>query len=154
VEALAADAERQRRLEAATVAIVQPGDAAQEQKANYRSEPADRPVTRTNNRTGRGGPGWFSIDMPVEAGAEQSLVVMYHNDLGLPVLTNFDIEVDGSRLAHYAPNRSATGFWSDTYALPPALVEGKSKVTVRFQAAPDSRIAPVYELRITRAKIA
>jgi hypothetical protein len=70
------------------------------------------------------------------------------------VLANFDIEVDGSRLAHYAPNRGATGFWSDRYALPPALVEGKRKVTVRFQAAPDSRIAPVYELRITRAKVA
>jgi hypothetical protein len=70
------------------------------------------------------------------------------------VLGNFDIDVDGSRLAHYAPKRSATGFWRETYALPPALIEGKSKVTVRFQAAPDSRIAPVYELRITRAKVA
>jgi DUF1680 family protein len=154
VAALAADAERQRRLEAATIAIVQPGDAAQEQKANYHSEPAERPVIRTNNRTGRGGSGWFSFDVPVESGAEQSLVITYHNDLGLPVLANFDIEVDGSRLAHYAPNRGATGFWSDRYALPPALVEGKGKVTVRFQAAPDSRIAPVYELRITRAKVA
>lgn len=154
VAALAADAERQRRLESATVAVILPGDAAQEQKANYHSEPAERPITRTNNRTGRGGPGWFSFDIPVEPGAEQSLVITYHNDLGLPVLSNFDIQVGGSLLAHYIPNRTATGFWSETYALPPALVAGKDKVTVRFQAAADSRVAPVYELRVIRAKIA
>ena len=154
VAALAADAERQRRLELATVAVIQPGDAAQEQKANYHSEPADRAITRTNNRTGRGGAGWFSYDIPMEPGAEQSLVITYHNDLGLPLLTSFDIQVDGSTLGHYLPNRTATGFWSETYALPPALVAGKSKVTVRFEAAPDSRVAPVYELRVIRAKVA
>ena len=154
VAALAADAERQRRLELATVALIQPGDAAQEQKANYHSEPAERPITRTNNRTGRGGPGAFWLDVPVESGVDQSLVITYHNDLGLPVLTSFDVQVDGSLLGHYVPNRTATGFWSETYVLPPALVAGKSKVTVRFQAVPDSRIAPVYELRVVRAKIA
>jgi hypothetical protein len=154
VAAMAADAERQRHLELATVAVIQPGDAAQEQKANYHSEPAERPVTRTNNRTGRGGPGSFSFDVPIESGAEQSLVITYHNDLGLPVLANFDVQADGSLLGHYVPNRTATGFWSETYVLPPAVVAGKSKVTVRFQAAPDSRIVPVYELRVTRTKVA
>ncbi|HEY2378681.1 MAG TPA: glycoside hydrolase family 127 protein [Gemmatimonadaceae bacterium] len=154
VAARAAETEHERRLEQATVAFVQPGDPAAEQRFGYRSEPADRTVTRTNGRSGRGGPGWFSFDVPVESGAEQSLVVTYHNDLGLPVLANFDIEVDGSTLTHYAANRAATSFWSETYVVPPALVEGKSKVTVRFQAAADGRVAPVYGLRVIRAKTA
>jgi hypothetical protein len=111
-------------------------------------------VTRTGDRTGRGGAGWFSFDLPVESGVEQSLVVTYHNDLGLPVLAGFELQVDGTRLARYAPNRSATGFWSETYPLPTPLVEGKSKVSVRFQADADSRIATVYGVRIVRTKIA
>jgi hypothetical protein len=154
VSAHVAELERQRRLESATVAFAQPGDKAAEQTFNYRSEPAERPVTRTSDRTGRGGPGWFSFDLPVASGAEQSLVVTYHNDLGLPVLASFEIQVDGTRLARYAPNRSATGFWSETLPLPPTLLEGKSKVIVRFQADADSRIATVYGVRIVRTKIA
>jgi hypothetical protein len=92
--------------------------------------------------------------VPIESGAEQSLAITYHNDLGLPVLANFDVQADGSLLGHYVPNRAATGFWSETYVLPPALVAGKTKVTVRFQASPESRITPVYELRVIRARIA
>ena len=34
----------------------------------------------------------------------------------------------------------------------PALVRGKQTVTVRFQAAPDSRVVPVYGVRVVRAK--
>ena len=75
----------------------------------------------------------------------------YHNDLGLPVLANFEIQVDGKILARYEPNQAATGFWDATYVLPPATLAGKSKVTVRFFALSGSRIAPVYGIRITRA---
>jgi hypothetical protein len=148
----AADAERERRLEAATVTFVQPGNAADEQRFNYHGDPSSRPVTRTSDRTGRGGVGWFSFDLPLESAADLSLVVTYHNDLGLPVLADFDIQVDGSPLAHYTPNRAATGFWNETYALPAALVTGKNKITVRFQATADARIATVYGLRIIRTK--
>jgi len=151
IAARAAERERQRKLEAATVAFVQPGRPADEQTFNYRSEPATRPVVRTDDRTGRGGAGAFSFELPVEASGAQFLVVTYHNDLGLPVLANFEIQLDGALLAHYEPDASATGFWDATYALPPARLAGKSRVTVRFVAAPESRIAPVYGLRITRA---
>lgn len=87
----------------------------------------------------------------VEASGPQFLLVTCHNDLGLPVLANFEIQVDGTLLARYEPNLSATGFWDATYALPTATLAGKSKVSIRFVAAPDSRVAPVYGIRITRA---
>lgn len=151
VAARAAERERQRRLEAATVAVVHPGQPADEQTFNYRSEPPTRPVVRTGDRTGRGGAGAFSFELPIEASGAQALVVTYHNDLGLPVFASFEIQVDGTVLARYEPNDSATGFWDATYPLPPTVLAGKRKVTIRFAAAPDSRIAPVYGIRITRA---
>jgi hypothetical protein len=150
VAAAAAAGERERQVDAATLAFVQPGRAADEQKFNYRSEPATRPVARVDDRTGRGGVGSFSFDLPVEAAAGQSLVVTYRNDLGLPVLANFEVQVDGTALAHYEPNRSATGFWDAVYPLPAALLTGKSKITVRFVATGESRIVPVYGIRIVR----
>ena len=36
------------------------------------------------------------------------------------------------------------------YAIPADLVRGKQKVTVRFQAASESEIAPVFGLRMIR----
>jgi hypothetical protein len=152
VASRAADAERQRRLESATIALVQPGEPAAEKTFNYRSEPADRPVTRTNSRTGRGGVGWFSFDVPVEPSSDMAVVVTYHNDLGLPVLANFEILADGTSIARYSPNRSAAGFWSEIYRVPAALVRSKRTVTVRFQAGAEGRIAPVYGVRVIRMK--
>jgi DUF1680 family protein len=147
----AAERERQRRLEAATIAFVQPGDAAAEPQYNYQTS-AERPVIRTNARTARGGPGWFSYDLPVADASDASLVVTYYNDLGLPVLGAFDVLVDGQSVATYQPNRAANGFWDAQYALPAALLRGKSKITIRFQAAADGRIAPVYGVRLTRVQ--
>ena len=66
VRAATAERERVRKLEAATVAFVQPGDADREKDFNYQSDPANRQPQRTNGRAGRGGSGWFSYDVPVE----------------------------------------------------------------------------------------
>ena len=37
------------------------------------------------------------------------------------------------------------------YAIPPELIEGKQKVTVRFEASPGSDIPGVFGIRIVRA---
>jgi hypothetical protein len=148
----ATDRERLRRLEQATVAFVQPGDTVTEQTFAYRSEPADRPVIRTRGRTARGGPGWFSFDVLVEPNTDMALVITHLNDLGLPVLGNFDVLVDGTRLAHYSPNRDASAYWDAWYDIPAALLSGKRTITVRFQAAPDARVVPVYGVRVVRTK--
>ncbi|HJQ22005.1 MAG TPA: beta-L-arabinofuranosidase domain-containing protein [Gemmatimonadaceae bacterium] len=149
VAAAAAERERVRRVDAATLALVQPGDAGSEQSFGYRSDPADRPVNRRERRPARGGAGWFSYDVPVDPNANVSLVVTYFNDVGLPLLADFDILVDGTRVARYAPNDAAS-WWDATYDVPVALTRGKSHVTVRFQAAKDGRIVPVYGLRVVR----
>ncbi len=150
--AMTAETERTRRLEAATVGSVQPGDVQSERDAHYQSEPADRQAGRTNGRGSRAGAGWFSFDLPVEMSAPMALVVTYFNEPGLPApLGDFDVLVDGAKVAHYEPNQSASGFYQAQYAVPSTLVAGKTKATVRFQANGGSRIAPVCGVRIVRA---
>jgi DUF1680 family protein len=150
--AMAAEQERARRLEAATVGLVQPGDPQSERDSNYKSEPADRTAGRTAGRGSRAGAGWFSFDMPVDAAAPMAVIVTYFNEVGLPAsLGDFDILVDGTKVGHYEPNQSASGFYPAPYAVPANLVSGKSKVTVRFQALGGSRIVPVCGVRMVRS---
>jgi hypothetical protein len=150
--AFTAEEERRRRLEAATVSVIRPGDEERERDFNYRSDPADRAVQRTGSRTSRGGAGWFSYDVPVEPTSEMGLVVTYFNAAGVaPVTGDFEIAVEGQTIARFEPNRAATGYWDARYAIPATLVGGKARVTVRFQAAASGRIVPVFSVRVVRA---
>jgi hypothetical protein len=149
---IATEKERVRRIEAATLGFVQPGNADQERARNYQSDPADRQVQRAGGRSSRAGTGWFSFDLPVDGSGEIAVIATYFNDLGLPPAAgNFDVVVDGTSIAHFAPNASAVGFYDTRYPVPAELVRGKSKVTVRFQAAPSGRMAPVFGIRTIRA---
>jgi len=149
---IAAEKERVRRIEAATLGFVQPGNTDQERELNYQSDPADRQVQRAGGRSSRAGTGWFSFDMPVDGSGEVAVIATYFNDLGLPPAGgNFDVLVDGRSVAHFEPNASAVGFYDARYAVPADLALGKSKITVRFQAAPNGRIAPVFGVRTIRA---
>jgi len=147
------DRQRQRELGAATVAFVPPGEASAEAKFNYKSDPPNRTVARTHGRTGRGGTGWFSYELPVQSG-EPTLVVTYYNDLGLPVMADFDILVNGTPIGDYSPNRAATAFWDDVYDIPAKLIDGKNTITVTFRARDKGYIAPVYGIRVVRSHMA
>ena len=119
------------------------------------SERAERSSGR-NARTvvaNRGGTGWFSFDLPVDPSTDMAVVVTYFNELGLPpAVGNFDIQIDGTTIAHFAPNATATGFYDAQYAVPANLVSGKTKATVRFQALGNGRIAPVFGVRMIRSR--
>jgi hypothetical protein len=146
-----ADREATRRMEAATVGLVQAGNDQSEREFNYQTDKGERPVIRTNGRTGRGGAGWFSYDLPVDASGQMQLVVTYFNEVGLPPARgDFQILVEGTPIATFTPNESASGFFNTRYAIPTDLTVGKSKVTVKFQATPTGRFAPVYAVRTVR----
>jgi len=150
--AVAAERERGRRLEAATLGFVQPGEAERERQFNYQSDPGDRAIQRAAGRASRGGSGWFSFDMPVDSSADIAVVVTYLNDLGLPPASGkFEILVDGTSIARFEPNGSAVGFYDARYVVPADLSRGKAKITVRFQAGEGGRIAPVFGVRTIRA---
>jgi hypothetical protein len=152
---VAAEEARVRRMEAATLGFVQPGDAAREREANYQSEPSDRPIGHAAGRANRAGGGWFSFDLPADASGDVALIVTYLNDLGLPPAGgNFEILVDGHSIARFQPNADSRGFFDVRYAVPADIARGKSKITVRFQAAEGGRIAPVFGVRTIRGSAA
>ena len=151
VAALAAERDRQRKLEAATVAFVRPGNREDEQQYGYRSSDTSRRPERNAGRTGRGGTGWFSYDMPVDPEVAMALVVTYYNDPGLtPTTGDFRILVDGTPVASFEPNADARGFYDARYPIPSAATRGRKRVTVNFDAGEKGRIAPVFGVRVVK----
>ena len=77
------------------------------------------------------------------------LVVTYNRDNRRA--RSFEILVDGERVGEERiPFDSESRFYDREYALPPALVHGKTQLTIRFQAPEGNEIAPVYGLRLIR----
>ena len=141
----------QAELEAATVAFVEPGRAQTEKDVNYQSEPAQRRPEFVRGRSARSGPGWFSYDLAADPSSSLALVVTYLNPNGqAPANGDFQIIVDGNAVGRFAANPGAKGFWDAVYPIPAALVAGKKKITIRFEASVNSRIAPVFGIRVIK----
>jgi uncharacterized protein len=104
---LAAERERQTKLEQATVAFAQPGEMQPERDFNMQGEDTspDRIMGRPGRRIG---------EQTVEKGGPPHF---------------FEVE----------------------YALPAEVVQGKAKVTIRFQATNGNEIAAVFGLRMIRS---
>ena len=148
LKAIDAEHARVRRLEAATVAFLAPGDEAGDRAHNQQGESTS--VVRTDGRPGRRAAKWFSYDLPLAGGAAAALVVTYNRDNRRA--RSFEIVIDGERVAQERiPFDSESRFYNREYALPPALVQGKARLTIRFQSLEGNEVAPVYGLRLARA---
>lgn len=148
---IALSQERQRKLQAATVSFVQPGEMQPERNFNQQGE--ETYPERILGRPGRNGRKWFSFDMPVDPAHPLALVVTYHGGERRRTAT-FDILIDGEKIATQEVARSLKpGFFDAEYALPTAQVKDKKKVTVRFQIQPGSEIAAVFGIRVIRTDI-
>ena len=144
---LAAERERQLRLEAATVGFAQPGLMQAERDANMQGE--DTEPLRLMGRPGRRGTRWISFDLPVDPSSPLALVVSYNHDEWQE--RHFDILVDGRKVGEQAiERRGPTTFFDGTYPLPVDLVQGKRKVTVRFQAQAGSELGAVFGIRVIK----
>ena len=146
----AAEAERLRRLEAATVAYLEPGEAGFERRFNHQAGEGVVPQ-RIMGRPGRRGRSWFSYDVPVDPAHPMILIATYYSGDRRGMPADFEIQVDGRRVAAEqmrltAPQR----FFDVEYPVPQELVRGRSKVTVRFQSREQSQIATVFALRMIR----
>ena len=147
----AAEQERLRKLEAATVAYVQPGEMQPERDFNYQSL-GDAWVVRMMGRPGRWGRSWFSFDLPVEAERPMALVVTYCSDHHSRGRAIFDILVDDRQVANQEVTRSSPArFYDVEYAIDSDLIKGKEKVTVRFQATEGNVVAAIFGIRMIRA---
>lgn len=148
---IAAAREKQRKLEAATVGFVQPGEMQAERDANMQGE--DTSPDRLMGRAGRRGRKWFSFDLPVDAARPLALVVTYNSDEWQE--RTFEILVDGVKIGEQTvERRGPLRFFDVEYAVPADLVKDKQKVAVKFQAAQGKEIACVFGVRMIRADAA
>jgi DUF1680 family protein len=146
-------AERQRRLEAATVAFLQPGETVFEREFNYVAGDDARPQ-RIMGRPGRRGGSWFSYDVPVEPDHPMTLILTFYSGDRRGTPAYFEIQVEGQRLAVEEmrleePHR----FFDIEYPIPAEIVRGKDRVTVRFEALDTGQITTVFGIRMIRGDV-
>jgi uncharacterized protein len=153
-EAIAAEEEKQKKLEAATVAFAQPGQMQTERDFNQQGE--DTSPVQLSDHYGRRGTKWFSFDLPVEAGHPMRLVITFSNDARRN--GSFDILVEGRKVGTQSTERRSpeqdVRFFDVAYDIPTDLIESKQKVTVRFEAAAGNEIPGVFGIRTVRAEAA
>jgi DUF1680 family protein len=142
---LEVERERVRRLEAATIVALSPTDPAIEKAHNQQGDTSS--IVRTDGRPGRRAARWFSYDLPLTGTTPAALVVTYNRDNRRA--RDFAVLVDGQRVGdeHFAFD-SESRFFDREYALPATLVQGKAKLTIRFEATGTTEVAPVYTLRL------
>jgi hypothetical protein len=147
----AAEAERQRRLEAATIAYLQPGEVVFEREFGYRGG-EDAVADRIQGRPGRRAGSWFSYVLPVQGSGDLSLILTcFSGDRrGLP--GSFAVLIDGTRVADLTLERSEPPrFFDVETTIPGDLARGKQGVTLRFEAMAGSRIPTIFGIRLVRA---
>lgn len=144
------EAARHLRLELATVAFARPGEMESEHNFNEQGE--DSAAVSWRGRHGRGGKGWFSLDMSVENSQSTSLLVTYGGDRFRT--SAVDIFVDGKKIGDHQEQRLTPDqdkqFVDVSYAIPADIINGKSKVTIRFQATGGNEIGDIFGVRTLR----
>lgn len=151
---IAAERERQRKREAATVSFAQPGETEREREFNQQGE--DTSPARVAGSSGRRASKWFSFDLPVDPAHAMTLIVTYHSEER--ATRSFEILVDGVRVGEqtierHRPGSSSGSFFDVEYSVSPDLVRGKQKVTVRFQAKGGNETGSVFGIRMIRADV-
>jgi DUF1680 family protein len=143
--------EKQKKLDAATIAFVQPGQMQAERDANQQGE--DSAPVRVEDRFGRAATKWFSFDLPVNTAHPLTLIVTYSNENRGPGAC--DLLVDGKKIGEQiGPRRSPEQeirFFDVEYSVPADLIAGKQKVTVRFEAANGRSTPSVFGVRMVRS---
>jgi hypothetical protein len=144
----AAEGQRQRALEAASIAFVPAGDPKAEKAFNQQGE--ESTIVRAEGRPGRRSAKWFSYDVPIDATKPMALVVTYNSDNRRA--RSFEIHAEGQRIGDQSLVQSSVSrFFDVQYPLPAELVRGKQMVTIRFQATGGNEVAPVFAVRVIRA---
>jgi hypothetical protein len=149
--AMRAAQEARDKLEAATVAFVQPGQMQSERDFNQRGGTTS-PV-QLQGRYGRRATDWFSFDVPVAPAGPLELIVTYGRDERAD--RAFAVLVDGRKVGEERISRRSPqekeGFFDVAYAIPAESVAGKEKVTVRFEGTEGRETGTVFGIRVVRS---
>ena len=147
VAGIAAERERQRKLDDATVAAVLFGNAGSETGFDQQGESTS--IVRADGLPGRRAAKWFSYRLPIDASKPVEVVATYNSDTRRS--RAFEVLVEGRRVGEQAFEPSSVSrFFDVEYAIPQSLSRGKDRIEVRFQAEAGSEVAPVFGLRTIR----
>jgi DUF1680 family protein len=137
-----------RELPERTIDLVTVANAEHERAHNLTSESATDGFFE-GQRTREARNGWFSYTMNVSSASPTSIVCAYRGSEGRR--RAFDILVDGQQIASETLEYHPTEQLDKEYAIPESLTRGKTRVTIRFQAQPESTAGALIEMRtITR----
>lgn len=145
---LAAEEARQKR-EARFVDRVKVGDAESERAHNLQGERMGDGPFQQGHHWRHAPDGWFSWDLKALPDQPVTLLCEFWGS-DLPPRT-FDILVEGEKVATQALDRNKPNeFFEVEFAIPPALTQGKEKITVRFQAHPGNTAGGVFDCGILK----
>jgi hypothetical protein len=146
--AYAAKQQERQKLEAATVAHIQPGEMQPERDFNYQAAEGAH-IVRLQGQPGRRSAAWFSFDVPVDPSQPMTLVVTRNHDEWRR--RTFDILIDGELLTSVTmERRGPLRFFDTEYAIPATMLKDKQRVTVRFEATDGNETAAIYGIRMIR----
>jgi uncharacterized protein len=133
---------------ARTVDDVRPGEQQSEVDHAFKGQKSSSGGDSPKWRDARDG-GWFEYQLRVPGSQPAELLVTYWgSDAGN---RQFDILVDGQKIAtEKLEGRRPNEHLEQSYAVPPALTQGKSQVTIRFQAHPGNFAGGVFGLRVLK----
>ncbi|MCW3060180.1 MAG: hypothetical protein JWQ02_2001 [Capsulimonas sp.] len=147
---IAAEERRQRNLAARTIDEVRPHE--QQSEADHHLQSGRSNEGDANNRKWRDASdgGYFEYTLKVDPAVANTLVVTYWG--GETGNRTFDIVVNGEKIATQTlANNKPNAFFDQTYAIPVALMQGRSTVIVRFASRPGAMAGGVFGLRTVRA---
>jgi hypothetical protein len=146
-----AELAREKALAVRTVDQVQIGDEASEQAHQLQGEKTGAGDFGDRHWRHAVDGGWFSYVLKVQPGRPQELRCTYWgSDVGNRV---FDILVDGTKIGTQKLERNRPDeFFDEAYRIPAELIQGKDKVTIRFQAHPGAWAGGIFGCRVLKAE--
>jgi hypothetical protein len=145
-EAAAAES-RRREIERHTVDAVNFSEPQSERDHNFQGENTNDGYFEGRRwRAARS--GWFSYELKVNPDKPVTLVCTFRGSEGRA--RSFDILVDGEKVTAQTLEIHPTELFDFEYRLPETLTRGKERITVKFQAHPDSTAGGVFDVRIVQ----
>ena len=136
---------RKAAIETRTIDFVQPGEMQPERDHNFKGEKTT-PGEFQDRKNREARSGWFSFDMKVVPDQPNLLHVEYWG--GFPGSKTFNILVNDEVIATENISNIKDGQWIDIeYPIAQTLTNGKSKVTVKFNAFYGHMAGPVFGVR-------
>lgn len=136
-------------LEKSTVDVLRMGEMQPERDHRFTGEKLETGESHTRKFRVANDGGYFSFTLKVMPGFNYNLIATYWgmDNRG----RNFDILVDGQKIETVDLNKfKESKFYDIAYRVPTSLTQGKSSITVTFQAKPKNQAGPVYAVKLVK----